>query len=221
MVDANLCGWCRRLDIFGGIARNRTFYYGGESNFSNLDAYCVTQKFDKIISKNNFDANLAKSRWGVADQYLFDFHLQEMSHTTEPFFSTIMTLSNHEPFDVPGPKRIDGSSEPDKFRNSAAYTDACLGDYFSKAKLQSWYKNTLFILVADHGHHLPMKRLILEPDSRRIPLLFFGDVLKPEFRGMKIHTAGGHHDIPSTLLYQLALNTSTYTWSKNLLNPKT
>lgn len=198
-----------------------SFYYGGESNFSNLDAYCVTQKFDKIISKNNFDVNLAQTRWGVADQYLFDFHLQEMNHTAEPFFSTVMTLSNHEPFDVPGQKRIEGSSESDKFRNSAAYTDACLGDYFSKSKLLPWYKNTLFIIVADHGHHLPMNRLILEPESRRIPLLFYGDVIKPEYRGMKIHTAGGHHDIPSTLLYQLALNTSTYNWSKNLLNPLT
>ena len=196
-----------------------SFYYGGESNFSNLDAYCVTQNFNRIISKNNFDEKLGSSRWGVADEFLFAKHLDDMKNEREPFFSTLMTLSNHEPFDVPGAKRIEGTSESDMFRNSAAYTDACLGDYLKAAKEQPWYKNTLFVIVADHGHRLPEKRLVLEPNSRHIPLVFFGDVIKPEFRGMRVHLAGGHHDIPSTILSQMAINTSAYTWSKNLLNP--
>ena len=198
-----------------------SFYYGGKSNFSNLDAYCETQKFGKIVDEESFNPKLAMSRWGVADEFLFDKQLKEISASTQPFFSTIMTLSNHEPFDVPGKIRIEGNSEADKFRNSAAYTDACLGDYFEKASKQPWYANTLFVIVADHGHRLPMHRLILEPESRRIPLLFYGDVIKPEYRGMKIHKLGGHHDIPSTLLYQMAINTSIYEWSKNLLNPLT
>ena len=198
-----------------------SFYYGGEGNFSNLDAYCVTQKFNKIISNDNFDPKLGQSRWGVADEFLFDKHFLEISKSKEPFFTTLMTLSNHEPFDVPGEVRITGESEANKFRNSAAYTDACLGDYLKKAATMPWYANTLFVIVADHGHRLPMQRLILDPESRRIPLLFFGEVIKPEYRGMKIHKAGGHHDIPSTILYQMALNASAYQWSKNLLNPLT
>lgn len=198
-----------------------SFYYGGERNFSNLDAYCVTQKFRKIVDEQDFDLTLTKSRWGIADEFLFDKHLAELNKSVQPFFSTVMTLSNHEPFDVPGKVRISGNSEADKFRNSAAYTDACLGDYLKKASKQPWYANTLFIIVADHGHRLPMHRLILEPDSRRIPLLFFGEVIKPEYRGMKVHIAGGHHDIPTTLLSQMAINTSAYEWSKNLLNPLT
>lgn len=198
-----------------------SFYYGGEGNFSNLDAYCVTQDFDYIITGKDFNQKLAQSRWGVADEFLFDRHINDMRNVKQPFFSTIMTLSNHEPFDVPGVVRIKGSSESDKFRNSAAYSDAALGEYLEKASKQPWYKNTLFIIVSDHGHRLPMKRLILEPESRRIPLLFFGEVIKPEYRGLRVKMAGGHHDIPSTLLYQLAINASAYTWSKNLLNPLT
>ena len=198
-----------------------SFYYGGEGNFSNLDAYCVTQKFNKVINKDNFDPGLGLSRWGVADEFLFEKHLAEISKVKEPFFSTLMTLSNHEPFDVPGEPRIPGNSEPDKFRNSAAYSDACLGDYIRKASKQPWYQNTLFVILADHGHYLPSRSLILEPHSRRIPLLFFGEVIKPEYRGTKIHMAGGHHDVPATLLYQMAINATAYKWSKNLLNPLT
>ncbi len=208
----------KTLALFG---YNSSFYYGGEGNFSNLDAYCVTQKFGKIINKGNFDPNLGLSRWGVADEFLFEKHLTDVAKVKEPFFATLMTLSNHEPFDVPGPPRIPGSSEPDKFRNSAAYSDACLGDYIRKASKQPWYANTLFVILADHGHYLPNHSLILEPNSRRIPLLFFGDVIKPEYRGTKIHLAGGHHDVPATLLYQMAINATAYKWSKNLLNPLT
>jgi phosphoglycerol transferase MdoB-like AlkP superfamily enzyme len=78
----------------------------------------------------------------------------------------------------------------------------------------------LFILVADHGHRLP--RNIAEaydPVKYHIPLLFFGDVIKPEYRGKKINKLGGQTDIAATLLAQLGLSHNQFTWSKDLLNP--
>ena len=131
-----------------------------------------------------------------------------------------MTLSNHEPFDVPGPKRFPGESDANRFRNSAAYTDAVLGEYISKAKEKPWYKNTLFIIVADHGHHLPKNTKAYYPEGHRIPLLFYGDVIKPEFRGSYVVKLGGHHDVAGTILSQLSMKEGAqFEWSKNLLNP--
>ena len=131
-----------------------------------------------------------------------------------------MTLSNHEPFDVPGPARFPGSSDPDRFRNSSAYTDAVLGEYFEKIKSLSWYKNTLFIIVADHGHSLPLHKNAYFPDSHRIPLLFYGEIIKSEFRGSVVTKIGGHHDLAGTLLPQFDLpEKNLFGWSKNLLNP--
>jgi phosphoglycerol transferase MdoB-like AlkP superfamily enzyme len=156
----------------------------------------------------------------VHDEYVLDRQVAELSKSREPFFSVTMTLSNHEPFDVPGVKRINGNSEPDRFRNSAAYTDACLSVFFAKAKMQQWYRNTLFILVADHGHSLPLNRSIYYPESHHIPLLFYGDVIRPEFRGAVVTTLGNHHDIPATLFFQFDKNKAKqFVWSKNLLNP--
>ena len=132
-----------------------------------------------------------------------------------------MTLSNHEPFDVPGPARFTGNSDPARFRNSAAYTDAMLGEYFEKVKSHSWYKNTLFVIVADHGHELPRMTNVYYPESHKIPLLFYGDVIKPEFKGAIVTKLGGHHDIASTLIAQLNVRQEKFPWSKNLLNPTT
>ena len=196
-----------------------SFYYGGESNFSNLNTYIINQKFLHINDIKNFDASIQRGRWGVHDQYVLNKQFEELNKTKEPFFSVVMTLSNHEPFDVPGSVRFPGESDPDRFRNSAAYTDACLAEYFEKVKDQSWYKNTLFIIAADHGHSLPKYRNVYFPESHRIPFFFFGEVIKSEFRGAEVTKLGGHHDLPATLLPQLGLSADSFAWSKNLLNP--
>lgn len=197
-----------------------SFFYGGESNFSNLNMYCTSQKFQNIIDINSFSILVPRGRWGVDDEYVFNRQLDQKLNGKEPFFCAIMTLSNHEPFDVPLPVRFTGTTDADKFRNSAAYTDASLGNYFAKARTQPWYKNTLFIITADHGHSLPGNKNIYYPESHKIPFVFYGDVVSPEFRGAVITKTGGHHDLAGTLLPQLEMDAhNSFRWSKNLLNP--
>ena len=196
-----------------------SFYYGGESNFSNLDIYCLNEGFNRIVELQDFPANVPKGKWGVPDENVFEKMEHDLDNEPEPFFSVAMTLSNHEPFDVPGPRRFQGNDEAGNFKNAAAYADDCLGKFFSYAEKQSWYPRTIFILVADHGHILPMHRSDVRPESHRIPMLWFGNPLLPEFRGQKINILGGHHDLAATLLPQLNWNDSAFHWSKNLLAP--
>ncbi len=196
-----------------------SFYYGGESNFSNMNVYLLNQGFDVIFDEKSFPAGTAHGKWGIYDQYLFAQQEKDLRSTTQPFLSVMMTLSTHEPFDVPGQSRFKGNSEANLFRNAAAYTDSCLGAYLHSVKKEPWYPNTLFIIVADHGHRLPKYRSELQPETRHIPLLFYGEVVKPEFRGMRIATWGSHHDIAKTLLTQLKMPAEKYSWSKNLLSP--
>ena len=197
-----------------------SFYYGGESNFSNLNMYLISQKFETILDEKSFSSSVPRGRWGIHDGEVLNRQIEGLNKSKQPFFSTLMTLSNHEPFDVPGPARYPGNDDPNRFRNSAAYTDAMFGEYFEKVKSQPWYKNTLFILVADHGHELPKRTNVYYPESHRIPLLLYGEVIKPEFRGAVVTKLGGHHDLAGTLLPQLGINESSqFEWSKNLLNP--
>jgi phosphoglycerol transferase MdoB-like AlkP superfamily enzyme len=107
----------------------------------------------------------------------------------------------------------------DDYLNSAYYTDHCLGDYFGKAKDRPWYDSTLFILVADHSHFSQRNWPYHTPEYHHIPMLFFGPVIKDEFRGKRIDIIGSQVDISSTLLSQLHLEDSVFVWSKNLLNP--
>jgi phosphoglycerol transferase MdoB-like AlkP superfamily enzyme len=130
----------------------------------------------------------------------------------------LLTLSTHEPFDVPVEPPAAKKSEPELFRNAARYTDRCLNDFFSAAQKKKWYPNTLFILVADHGHILPNRREYYDPNTHRIPLLFIGAGLPAGLKGTRIHQHGGQHDLPATILELNGIDSRDMPFSRNLLD---
>ena len=195
------------------------FYYGGESEFANFKSYLISTQFEKIIDKNDFNSNQMNSKWGAHDGFLFDKALEDMRQLKEPFMSTILTLSSHEPFEVPIPNKFNGDDLPSKFRKAANYTDLCFGEFMAKAEKENWYKNSLFVVVADHGHRLP-KEYDNAYDYRkfRIPLFFYGDVINDKYNKKTIDKIGSQTDIASTLLSQININDSSFHWSSNLLD---
>lgn len=89
-----------------------------------------------------------------------------------------------------------------------------------KAAQQPWFNNTLFILVADHGHLLPENKYDINNYHRfRIPLLFYGGAIASEWRGKQIDKMGSQTDIAATLLHQINRNADAFAWSKDLFNP--
>lgn len=107
-----------------------------------------------------------------------------------------------------------------KFKSTAHYTDSCINVYLNNAKKQSWYKNTLFVFIADHGHKMPKNiHEIYVPERYHIPLLLYGDVIKKEFRGRQFNNVGSQVDVVATILGQLNIDAKDFRWSKNLFNP--
>jgi phosphoglycerol transferase MdoB-like AlkP superfamily enzyme len=194
-----------------------SYYYGGAGNFRNMKAYCFNLGFGRFTDKENYDASLPRSKWGVHDEYVLLRQAKELRVEKQPFFSAVMTLSNHEPYDVPMPVHFSGSDNASQFRNSAYYTDRSLKKYFESVRREPWYDSTLFILVADHGHHLPARRDMSGPEAHHLPLIFFGNALRPEWRGVTVGATGNHHDLPATLLAQLGLPHGAFPWSRDLL----
>lgn len=207
---------------FANQGYSTSFYYGGESRFFNMKSYLLSHNYQEIIDRNDFESKDLSSKWGAFDGAVYMKMLDQLGQKPSPFFSTFLTLTNHEPFDLPGKPRFPGEDVQNKFRSTAFYADSCLGAFIREARTKSWYKNTLFIMVADHGHYLPHENLeISDPKRYRVPLIFFGEVIKPEFRGTKIHKVGNQTDLASTLLSQLNIDPKAYTWSRDLLHPQT
>jgi phosphoglycerol transferase MdoB-like AlkP superfamily enzyme len=106
-----------------------------------------------------------------------------------------------------------------QYINSAFYTDRSLGEFINNARKQPWFKNTLFIVVADHSHNSYRNWNFTTPLYHKIPLLFFGDVIRKEFKGTKNPKLFNQCDIASTLMHQMSLDATEFHWSRNMFNP--
>ena len=196
-----------------------SFYYGGELGFGNIKAFLLSNGFHRFSSVNDYPTATRNAKWGTHDEHVFQKQANDLNAEPQPFFSYLMTLSSHEPFDVPGPVRVPGTTEAERFMNSCAYTDHALGQYFKRVSKEPWFNNTLFVLCADHGHALPRNRSYNEPSRFHVPLLFYGPALKNALVGKRIDALGTHMDIASTLLGALGIDAASFVWSNNLLNP--
>lgn len=189
------------------------WYYGGEPEFANMKSYFLNGQFEEIITKESFPENLTEnSKWGANDSLVFDRLFNDLNKKKEPFFVNYFTLSSHEPYEVAGHKAIKGFDETAKFLNAHNYTDKFFGAFIEKAKKQAWYKNTLIIVLADHGHRLPLtdkKQL-----DFKIPMLWFGGALKA--KPYVFSNVCSQNDLAKTLLNQLNISSLEYTWSKDI-----
>jgi phosphoglycerol transferase MdoB-like AlkP superfamily enzyme len=201
----------------GGYATQ--FHYGGDDRFDDMSAFFAHSGFDKVVDRASFNKKDMDSKWGAHDEVLFNRVVDDLKGERQPFFSAMFTLSSHEPFEVPMAPVYQGKDEATLFKNAVHYTDRSLKRFFERARKEPWYKNTLFVFVADHGHHLPLLRYYdFVPERYRIPLLFYGEVLKPEYRGARKANIASQSDIAATLLAQLGLPHDEFQWSNNIFN---
>jgi len=198
-----------------------SFYFGGQLIYGGIKSYITIAEFDKIYEIYDFDKELPQGKLGIHDEFVFDRLLNDMDKEKEPFFSAFFTLSTHSPFDQPMDKVLDWGGNENEYINSAYYTDWCIGEFLKSARKKSWYDQTLFILVADHSHNSYRNWPVTSPQYRRIPLLFYGNVIMDEYKGKKISQLSSQTDIPRTILCQLELDSDQFFWSRNLFNPFT
>ncbi|MDC8106140.1 LTA synthase family protein [Chryseobacterium sp. PTM-20240506] len=169
-------------NIFKSKGYDVKFLYGGYSYFDNMQDFFAGNGYG-IVDRNNFKPEeiTFANVWGVADEDMAKKAIQVMnaeSKSGKPFFNHWMTVSNHRPFTYPG-GRIDIPGDAKSREGGVKYTDYSLRKFFEMAKKQDWYKNTVFVIVADHcassagSTELPM-------DKYRIPAMVFSeDFIQP------------------------------------------
>jgi len=207
--------------LYNDAGYHTAFYYGGQLRYGNIKAYLLHNQFQTIVEVGNLDLKAKRGKLGYHDGVMFPYVLDRLNEIQKPFFVNFFTLSSHSPYDQPMKKVIDWDDSEDAFHNSAYYSDSCLGDFMANAKKQSWYKNTLIVIVADHSHQTYTHRAIHTADYRKIPMLITGGALKKEYKGKKYDKICSQTDISTTVLKQLKMDASPFPWSKNLLNPYT
>lgn len=129
------------------------YMYGGDAFFDNMESFFGGNGYEIIDKKTLKPEEITFSNiWGVCDEDMYNKAIKEMNKEAalgKPFFNHIMTVSNHRPFTYPeGKIDIPGNS---KSRDGGVkYTDYALQQFFKMAEKQSWFNNTVFVIVADH-----------------------------------------------------------------------
>ena len=191
--------------------------YGGDISFFNMSEYFITSGHDRLVSQDNFPAADRSTKWGVPDhvafQWLFEDIQQKHQQQQEPWYTTFLTISSHNPFDVPY-HRLSSSTDINddavKF-NAFAYTDSCYGDFIDRLRETPAWDNLLIVTVADHGFNW---RPMNSPDFPRIPFLMMGGAVREPKR---IETLMSQTDLPAIVLGQMGIPHEDYTFSRDVL----
>lgn len=187
--------------------------YGGDIDFTNMRSYFLSTGYSHITEMHDFPYSQRKGKWGVPDEYTFDFLAREchrLSQSFEPYLYTFLTLSSHEPFDVPN------HDHDDPYLNSMAYTDRCIGQFINKMKQKpEIWNSTLFVFISDHGYPYPKDAMPETLKRYHIVQLWAGGVLtQPQV----IDHIMSQSDLPATLLGTLDIPHRIFRFSKDIFD---
>lgn len=163
--------------VFKSKGYDVKFLYGGYSYFDNMQDFFVGNGYN-IVDRNNFKPEeiTFANVWGVCDEDMAKKAIETMNleaKSGKPFFNHWMTVSNHRPFTYPEGK-IDIPGNAKSREGGVKYTDYALRKFFEMAKKQSWYQNTVFVIIADHCASSAGKTE-LPMDKYRIPAMIFSE----------------------------------------------
>ena len=150
------------------------FYHGGKKGTMDFDAYCYSIGFDKYFSLEDYpDQRHFDGNWGIYDHNYLSYFADELDQYKTPFFSGIFTLSSHQPYSIPDSFKDHFPKGELEIHESIGYADEALKIFFEKVKSKPWFKNTLFVITADHASKLHSAKFNNLIGQYRVPLLFY------------------------------------------------
>jgi phosphoglycerol transferase MdoB-like AlkP superfamily enzyme len=135
----------------GRVGYSSSFVHGGSNGTMGFDAFTKASGFDAYYGRDEYgnDAHF-DGKWGIYDEEFLGFFLSMLNKEPEPFFSCFMSLSSHHPYLIPERYKGKFSKGVLDIHESIGYADHALHQFFMDAKQTDWYKNTLFVITADH-----------------------------------------------------------------------
>ena len=187
------------------------YLYGGDINFTNMRSYLVGTGFEQLTWKADYTVEEQRtSEWGVRDDITFDTLYDLITRrdtTTAPFLIGFSTLSTHEPWDVPLHQLND------EVLNAFCYLDQCIGRLTDRLKQSPQWKDLLIVLLPDHSiNHGAYDEQ--HPDRNRIPMVWVGGAVR---KPTMVTAICNQTDLPATLLAQMGIDHSTFTFSRDVM----
>jgi phosphoglycerol transferase MdoB-like AlkP superfamily enzyme len=185
-------------DVVKARGYETLFVYGGRGIFDGMGSFMRANGFDRFIEQKDFKAPVFTTAWGVSDEDIFQRGLEEFEqfHSQgKPFLSMVLTVSNHKPYTYPA-GRIDLDPLRRKREHAVKYADWALGQFFDAAQSKGFFKNTIFVVIGDHGARVYGADFI-PIHSYEVPFLIYAPFLvKPG----RVDTLASSMDVAPTLV---------------------
>ncbi len=150
------------------------FFHGAPNGSMGFDAFTKIAGFHQYFGRDEYgnDADF-DDIWGIWDEPFFQFFAREMNHLQEPFATTLFSVSSHHPYDVPAKYKGKFPEGRIPLNKCIRYTDMALQKFFDSARKMHWFKNTLFVITADHTTDSDIKEYYTSVNRFAIPILFY------------------------------------------------
>jgi hypothetical protein len=194
------------------------FFHGAPNGSMGFEAFARVSGFKDYFGKNEYNNNADyDGTWAIWDEEFFQFFANKMGEFNQPFITTMFSASSHHPFKIP-------ARYTEHFKESGIhplhkvieYSDNALRLFFENAKQQSWYKNTLFVITADHTNALSRPEYLNDAGRFEVPIVFFHPS-DSSLRG-RIKDIASQVDIMPTVLGYLNYDKPFVAFGHNLLD---
>lgn len=193
------------------------FLYGGESRFDNMKGWFRGNGFDKIIDQPHFKNPVFTGTWGASDEDLANKSnetFKDLYSKNQKFAAVMFSTSNHSPFDFPD-GRIELVEGVDKksVKNAIKYADYAIGKFIEDARKEPYYKDTVFVILADHNVRVYGDDMV-PVNMFHVPGLILGENIDPQVYD-KIAT---QPDVLATALDLIGLDLTYPIMGKSIFN---
>jgi phosphoglycerol transferase MdoB-like AlkP superfamily enzyme len=193
------------------------FYHGAPNGSMGFDAFTKIAGFQNYYGRNEYGNDVDfDGVWGIWDEPFMQYFARGMNTMKEPFFTTLFSVSSHHPYEVPEKYKGKFPEGRIPLNKCIRYTDHSLQKFFDTARKMPWFKNTLFVITADHAVNSDIREYFTSVNYFAIPILFY----KPDgsLKGVDNRLAE-QIDIMPTILSYLNYPYPYLAFGNNLFDP--
>lgn len=167
--------------LLGSQGYSTSFYHGGRNGTMGFDTYASAAGYQRYVGMDQYpEPDDYDGTWGIRDRPFLHFFAQEMSKERQPFHSVVFTLSSHHPYHLPDGEAKRFGEGKHRIEPTLRYADDALCRFFSEARKESWFDNTLFVITADHTADLDRSgQHYSEATDYWVPLVFYWPKVLP------------------------------------------
>jgi len=196
------------------------FFHGAPNGSMGFESFMKIAGYDKYfgMTEYNNDDDFDGS-WAIWDEEFFQFYAKEINKMKQPFHTSLFSASSHHPFHIPKKYKGEFKKGPLPIHIPIQYTDMALKKFFAVASQMDWYKNTIFVITADHCSQSYLPKYKTEVGSFEVPIILF-EPSNPKLQGID-STVVQQMDIMPTVLSMLKYNNDYISFGENMLDTTT